>query len=159
MDSAQEFMIESPSFKDGQPMDRKHAYKDDNEPPILTWCNAPKDTKSFVVIVEDPDASTPYSWVHWVVYNIPATKSGLEQPLGRAQELPDGMRQGLNSFNDIGYDGPSPAGIGHRYFFRVYALDVDSLPTPAGSRKEEVLLAMENHIIGKAHIMSTFEGP
>jgi len=159
MDSAQEFVVESPSIKEGQPMDRKHAYKHDNEAPILTWRNAPKGTQSFVIFVEDPDASTPYSWSHWVVYNIPATQMGIEKPLGRSSELPNGIRQGLNSFNDIGYDGPSPAGIGHRYFFRVYALDVDSLPTPAGSRRRDVLLAMEDHIIGKAHIMSTYEGP
>ncbi len=159
MKHSDEFVIESPDVKDGQLLDKKYAYKHDNEAPILTWRNAPKETKSFVLIVDDPDASTPYSWIHWVVYNIPADQTSIKEPLGRSPELPNGICQGLNSFGEIGYDGPSPAGIGHRYYFRVYALDIEHLPTPPGSSKDDVLLDMENHIIGKAHIMAKYEGP
>ena len=157
MDPINPFEIESLSFKDGSPMDKKHALKTGNEPPVLSWKHVPKNTKTLVLIVDDPDAPTKDPWVHWVVYNIPDTETGLIKPLERTPELPNGTRQGMNTFNKIGYDGPHPPeGENHRYFFRLYALD-EELPIPPGKSKDEVILAMENHIIGKAHLVGTFE--
>ncbi len=151
------FEISSPSFRNGDPLDKKQAKHDANEAPVLTWSNPPRNTASFVLIVDDPDAPTKEPWVHWLVYNIPGGATGLAEPLERSRELPDGTRQGKNMYNEIGYDGPHPPEKEkHRYFFRLYALD-SLLPTPAGATRPELLLAMQDHILGKAEIMATYE--
>ncbi len=150
------------SFKDGQPLSPIHSWKAENVPPTLTWSHIPEGTKSFVLIMDDPDAPDPKvpgktkTWVHWVVFNIPATVTGITESLGRKRTLPDGTTQGINDFGKIGYDGPyPPVGKAHRYFFKLYALD-SMLKLSAGSTKEDVEAAMEGHTLGSAQIMGTY---
>ena len=151
------FEISSPGFTNGEALDKKYAKHDDNEVPVLHWRNPPRGTESFVLIVDDPDAPTKEPWVHWLVYNIPGDQTGLTEPLGRVEELLNGMRQGKNDCNEIGYDGPHPPEKErHRYFFRLYALDT-TLPTPPGASRAELLLDMEGHILDKTDIMATYE--
>jgi Raf kinase inhibitor-like YbhB/YbcL family protein len=104
--------------------------------------------------MEDPDAPMG-TWVHWVIYNIPPTRSGLEEAIPPQERFPDGTLQGKNSWRRIGYGGPCPPSGTHRYFFRLYALD-RSLPLAPGASKEELLKAMQGHILGQGEWMGTF---
>ncbi len=149
------FELLSPSIKNGQPLGAIHSWKDHNEAPILSWNNAPKGTKSFALICDDPDAPAK-TWVHWVVYNIPGSTTEIAEPLGRKKKLKDGTMQGINDFEKIGYDGPyPPIGKAHRYFFKLYALDT-LLDLKEGATKAELEAAMEGHILASAQIMGTY---
>lgn len=149
-------------FKNGQPLAVYHAWKahnlpqkDVNKAPELSWSNAPEGTKSFALIMDDPDAPGK-TWVHWVVFNIPATVHELSEKLGKKRTLPNGITQGINDFEQIGYDGPyPPVGAAHRYFFKLYALDT-VLDIPAGSTKKTLEEAMKGHILATAQILGTY---
>ena len=147
--------ITSPAFDSGKPIPKKHAYKGEGEnvSPPLRWSGAPEETKSFALICDDPDAPSPKNpredpWVHWVVYNIPADRTSLDE--GSA----GGGVEGKSDFKETGWGGPMPppkSGI-HRYFFQVYALDSE-LSLPVGATKDQLLAAMKGHILaeGKTH--------
>jgi len=123
--------------------------------PELYWSDAPSDTKSFVVIMDDPDAPGG-TWVHWVIYDIPASVRKLDRGVPKDAVLADGAKQGKNSFGRIGYNGPMPPpGPEHRYFFKLYALDT-VLELKLGVSKDEVLAAMKGHIVDQAHLVGLF---
>ena len=137
--------------------------------PPLAWTNAPKETKTFALICDDPDAPSRAKprregpWVHWVIYNIPADTTELPAGVPRKAEPPQpaGAIQGHNDFgsDNIGYRGPMPpSGSGpHRYFFKVYALD-QQLDLPASdATKKSLLTAMQGHILAQGHLVGTFE--
>lgn len=150
----QTFQVTS-SFSNGQPLNPIHSLKGGNEVPTLHWSGAPKETKTFAIIVDDPDAPS-HTWVHWVVYNIPASEEGIAGGLGRKRSLPNGTMQGINDFKQIGYDGPQPPpGKPHRYFFKVYALD-KALDIPAGATKAALEKAMKGHVLASAQLIGTF---
>ena len=155
------FQLTSPAFAEGKPIPRKYTCEGSDVSPPLQWSGAPPATKSFALIADDPDAPDPKApkmvWVHWVIFNIPATATGLPENLAKTQTLPDGTRQGTNDFRRIGYGGPCPPpGDPHRYFFKLYALDT-VLELKPGATKPELLKAMEGHILAHAQLMGTYQ--
>ena len=124
--------------------------------PELNWEEVPQGVKSFAIIMDDPDAPVG-TWVHWVIYNIPASSRGLGRDVPKGETLSDGTRQGINSFGKVGYGGPyPPPGSAHRYFFKLYALDV-MLSLGPGATKEELLGAVKGHILAEAQIIGLFK--
>ena len=127
-----------------------------NISPEISWSGAPQKTASFALICDDPDA--PFgTWTHWVVYNIPADVSKLDENLPKEGELKGGVSQGVNDFGEIGFGGPCPpAGKAHRYFFRLYALDM-MLKLDKGAAKKNVEKAMVGHILAEASIYGLYQ--
>jgi Raf kinase inhibitor-like YbhB/YbcL family protein len=130
-----------------------------NVSPGLTWTHVPQNAKSLVLIVDDPDAPTPIlpvmTWVHWLLYNIPATVSELPENIA-PEKLPKGTLAGKNDWNETGYKGPCPPLGRHRYFFKLYALD-DTLPDLNQPDKAALEKAMAGHIIGHAELIGTYK--
>lgn len=130
-----------------------------DESPPLAWSGAPEGTISFVLILDDPDAPDPAApkrtWVHWVLYSIPATASGLTEATVSAR-LPAGTREGLNDWNRTGYGGPCPPVGRHRYVHKLYALDVD-LGDLGSPRKADVEKAMDGHVLAKTELIGTYQ--
>jgi len=129
--------------------------------PPLEWADLPTGTRSLVLIVDDPDAPDPaaprMTWVHWVLYDLPAGASGLPEAVAPA-DLPGRTGQGLNDWKRTGYGGPCPPVGRHRYFHKLYALDVQlgDLGTP---NKTEVLAAMEGHVLESVELIGTYQRP
>jgi Raf kinase inhibitor-like YbhB/YbcL family protein len=127
--------------------------------PPLRWSGAPQGTKSFALIIDDPDAPDPrapkMTWVHWVVYDIPAEAQGLPEDAANSG-LPAGVMQGLNDWKRAGYGGPCPPIGGHRYFHRLYALDT-VLPDLGHATKAQLLGAMKGHMIAEAQLVGTYQ--
>lgn len=122
--------------------------------PALTWTEPPAGTQSFALIMDDPDAPMG-TWVHWVLYNIPASTRDLKEATPTDAQLSDGSLQGKTSAGSTGYHGPCPPSGTHRYFFKLYALD-SMLPLSTNADKKELLAAMEGHILANAELMGTF---
>jgi len=123
--------------------------------PALAWKAPPAGTQSFALIADDPDAPVG-TWVHWVVFNIPATLRALPQNFPKDEQSADGTRQGKNDFDKIGYGGPCPPpGKAHRYFFKVYALDTKLNLNP-GSTKKELEGAMQGHILARGEYLGRY---
>jgi len=124
--------------------------------PPLAWTDAPKGTEAFVLICDDPDAPVG-TWVHWVLYDIPAARTNLPKAVPATAVVPDIGRHGRNDFRRLGYGGPAPPpGKHHRYFFTLYAL---GQPTglPAGHTKSELLHAIKGHVLAEGQLMGTYE--
>jgi Raf kinase inhibitor-like YbhB/YbcL family protein len=127
-----------------------------NDSPELSWQAPPSGTQSFALIVTDPDAPIG-TFVHWVIYDLPPGMRELPQAIRKAEQLPNGSRQGTNDFGEIGYDGPCPPGhSNHRYFFDLYALDT-KLNLPAGATKKQVTDAMTNHILAHGQLIGRYQ--
>jgi|SRR5579859_3003083 len=153
--------LSSNSFPDGGMIPAQYTCKGKNISPELNWKGAPPGTKSFAVIVDDPDAPTQ-TWVHWVLFNIPAKAAGmvgdtyeLSENFPRDEKTAEGITQGSNDFNKIGYDGPCPPNGVHRYYFKLYALDAP-LPLAAGVTKDQLLRAIKGHQLGYTQIMGLY---
>jgi Raf kinase inhibitor-like YbhB/YbcL family protein len=131
---------------------------DDRSPPLV-WSGAPAGTKSFVLIVDDPDAPDPaapkMTYAHWVLYNLPAESTSLAEGV-RETALPPGTHGGLNDWQRTGYGGPCPPIGRHRYFFKLYALDT-GLPDLDRPAKPALLKAMEGHVLAEAQLMGTYQ--
>ncbi len=125
-----------------------------NISPDLAWTGVPNDTRSLVLIMDDPDAPSGL-FTHWMVYGLDPKIDGLHQHVGQAGELPNGARQGLNGFGTVGYGGPQPPSGVHRYVFHLYALDTDS-DLPAGLTRQELEGAIEGHVIEEATMMGRY---
>jgi hypothetical protein len=127
--------------------------------PPLSWSGAPQGTKSFALIVDDPDAPDPkapkMTYVHWVVHNIPAGTASLPEGATRSG-LPAGAVQGLNDWKRVGYGGPCPPIGRHRYFHKLYALDTD-LPGLERPTKQQLLDAMKGHVLAEAQLVGTYQ--
>ena len=127
--------------------------------PPLSWSGAPEGTKGFVLIVDDPDAPDPAApkrtWVHWVLYAIPAGTASLPEAVAPAK-LPAGTREGTNDWNRTGYGGPCPPVGRHRYVHKLYALDAE-LPDLGGARKGEVEKAMEGHVLSMGVLIGRYQ--
>jgi Raf kinase inhibitor-like YbhB/YbcL family protein len=126
--------------------------------PPLAWSGAPAGTKSYALIVDDPDAPDPaapkMTWVHWVLYDIPPSAEGLHEGV-RSEALPPGTREGRNDWKRTGYGGPCPPIGRHRYFFKLYALDT-TLPKLAHPDKAALEKAMAGHVLAEATLIGTY---
>ena len=155
--SEKEFILASEVFLEGDPIPSIYACNGDDISPPLAWSGAPDNTNSFVLIMDDPDAPVGM-WVHWVLFNIPGTVSVVDVGLPTDAELLDGSQQGTNSWGRVGYGGPCPPSGVHRYYFKLYALDI-SLVLDESATKEDVLAAMEGHILIETELMGTYSAP
>ncbi len=149
------FTMKSQAFQEGGWIPSQCTCDGKDLSPDLAWSGAPDGTKSFALICEDPDAPMG-TWIHWVVFNIPARLSRLPMGVPTTRELAEGARQGLNDFHRIGYGGPCPPkGSTHRYFFTLYALDT-ILSLDPGIRKEDLLRAMKGHVLSETRLMGRY---
>jgi len=147
--------ILSTTISDGQTIPQDCGCDGANSSPHLAWSEIPVDTRRFALVCDDPDAPRG-TWVHWVLFNLPADAVELAPGVPRTPELPSGARQGLNDSGNIGYDGPCPPpGTPHRYFFRLYALD-SALNLAPGVERSELDEAMVNHILADTALMGTY---
>ena len=128
-----------------------------NISPPLHWEGIPTGTQSLALICDDPDAPGG-TWVHWVMWNIPAQSGGLAEEVPTDPNLADGSRQGITDFGRPGYGGPMPPSGTHRYFFKVYALDT-RLDLPARATKADLVKAMQGHILAQGELMGKYQRP
>ncbi len=153
--------LESPSFSNGAKIPEHHSGYGDNRSPELRWSGAPEGTKSFAVVVDDPDAPGSEPFVHWLLYNIPPTRAALPESLPTSANLSDvgGALQGRNSTRSIGYFGPRPPKTHppHHYHFRIFALD-NTLPLDSGVDKATLSRAMKGHILAEAEMVGIYGG-
>jgi Raf kinase inhibitor-like YbhB/YbcL family protein len=150
------FTLTSAAFRDGAGIPVKYTCDGVDVSPPLSWSGAPAGTGGFALIVDDPDAPAG-TWVHWVLYNLPAAVFELPENIAKVESLDlDGARQGRNDFRRPGYGGPCPPpGPAHRYFFKLYALAAP-LTLKAGAQKRDVEAAMEGHVLATAQLMGTY---
>jgi Raf kinase inhibitor-like YbhB/YbcL family protein len=152
--------ITSPAFTHNGAMTIKYTCEAEDVSPALAWSGAPAGTKSFALIVDDPDAPDPAApkrvYVHWVVYDMAPTATGLPEGVP-ASDNPNGGRQGKNDGGNVGYMGPCPPIGRHRYFFKLYALDA-MLGDLSIATKADVEAAMRGHILAQAELVGTYQG-
>lgn len=147
--------LSSPAFQEGERIPQEFTGDGTDHSPPLEWSDAPEGTKSFALVVDDPDAPKKV-WVHWLLYNLPPDARKLEDHFPKKPSLPDGTRQGRNDFGEIGYGGPAPPpGKPHRYFFQMYALD-SHVDLPPGASKEDLLRSIEGHILDQADLQGVY---
>jgi Raf kinase inhibitor-like YbhB/YbcL family protein len=152
--SVVQFELSSSAFENGEAIPPDFSCDGKDTSPTLMWTEPPAGTQSFALIMDDPDAPMG-TWVHWVLYNIPASTRELGEAISADPKLEDGSVQGYTSAKTTGYHGPCPPFGTHRYFFKLYALDTMlTLSEKAG--KNDVLSAMDGHILANAELMGTF---
>jgi len=148
--------LKSAAFKNGEFIPAKYTGEGENVSPPLEWNGVPEGTKGFALISDDPDAPMG-TWVHWVLYDIPAETRNLAEGVRKDKILGDGSKQGKTGFMSVGYGGPyPPPGSPHRYFFRLYALD-SKLDLKPGLMKKSLLGKIEGHVIGEAELMGKYK--
>jgi Raf kinase inhibitor-like YbhB/YbcL family protein len=153
--SSMALVLKSTAFAPGAEIPKKHSCEAADVSPALEWSGPPPRTVSFALIMDDPDAPAG-TWVHWVLWNLPASAHELPEAVGKQDQLGDGTRQGRNSFRKIGYNGPCPPpGKPHRYFFRLYALD-EKLELAPGASSSDLQEAIKGHVIAQAEYMGTY---
>jgi len=147
--------VTSSAFAPWMHIPEQYTCKGEDLSPALEWSGAPANAASFAVIMDDPDAPRG-TWVHWVMWNIPASAPRLSQGVLKQDQLSDGARQGRNSDGNVGYNGPCPPmGQTHRYFFRVYALDT-KLELEAGAERSQLDAAMKGHVLAQGEYVGKF---
>lgn len=145
----------SPAFQEGETIPSKYTCSEEDVSPPLQWDSPPKETRTFALIMDDPDAPAG-TWVHWVLFNIPGDRRSLPEAFPPEESFPTGEVHGINGFERIGYGGPCPPpGTPHRYYFKLYALDTALVEQP-GATKADVLVACKNHILAEAQLMGRF---
>jgi Raf kinase inhibitor-like YbhB/YbcL family protein len=147
--------VTSPAFEEGGMIPPKYTSDGENVSPPLNWEGVPEGTKSIALVSDDPDAPIG-TWVHWVMWNVPADATHLSENVPPDENLPDGSRQGITDFRSHGYGGPSPPSGTHRYYFKIYALDT-KLDISSNSKKADLLKAMEGHIITEGQLMGKYK--
>jgi Raf kinase inhibitor-like YbhB/YbcL family protein len=153
------FILTSPAFVNNGKIPAQYTCDGVDISPPLSWSDAPQGTRSFALIVDDPDAPDPkapkVTWVHWVIYNIPADVQSLPEDAAR-HGLPAGAQQGLNDSKRVGYNGPCPPIGRHRYFHKLHALDtvLQDLGHPT---KAQLLSAMQGHVLAETQLVGTYE--
>ena len=151
--------LSSPSFVHGSEIPARCTCEGDNLAPALGWTGVPPGARSLALIVDDPDAPDPaapkMTFVHWVLYNLPATTEGLPEGITTAG-LPAGACEGLNDWKRTGYGGPCPPIGRHRYFHKLYVLGV-TLPDLGRPTKPALEAAMQGHVLAKAELMGTYQ--
>lgn len=147
--------LESSVFANNALIPAKYTCDGSDISPPLIWDEVPTETQSIVLIVDDPDAPRR-TFVHWVVYDIPATVRQLPEQIPPVKTLPNGGVQGKNDFGNLGYGGPCPPSGTHRYFFKLYTLD-RKLGLAAGATKNQILAAMESHVLDKTELIGLYQ--
>ena len=149
------FQIASAAFPNGGMIPKRFTCDGPDVSPQLSWKEAPVARQSFALIMDDPDAPVG-TWVHWVLYNLPANTGELPEGVESQEKLANGAMQGRNDFRRIGYGGPCPpSGKPHRYYFKLYALDT-KLNLKAGTTKPELERAMKGQILGETELMGLY---
>jgi Raf kinase inhibitor-like YbhB/YbcL family protein len=150
------FQLTTTAFQNGGVIPKQFACDGPDISPALAWTEPPPGTQTLAVIVDDPDAPAG-TWAHWVLYDLPADTRVLAEGVPKDRQLPEGARQGRNDFGKIGYNGPCPPKGGpHRYFFKLYALDLKT-NLKAGAGKSELERAMKGHILAQAEMVGRFQ--
>ena len=141
-------ILESPSFKNGETIPRKYGYKNENFSPPLKISQVPEETKSLVLIMDDPDAMGAVGkvWVHWILWDIPPNTQEIPE-----NSIPNNSVEGKTDFNEIGYGGPAPPDKEHCYIFKLYALDI-ILNLDTGLTKNDVEKEMKDHILAESKL-------
>ncbi len=147
--------LTSTAFEEGGMMPSRHTCDNLNVSPPLKWSPGPEGTKFYAIICDDPDAPA-WTWVHWIIFNIPAEKTRLEENIPKESVLPDGSRQGKNDFGRIGYGGPCPPVGMHRYFFKIYCLS-DAVNLDTAVTKTDLLKAMKGLILEEGQLMGRYQ--
>lgn len=147
--------VKSSAFENNGLIPAKYTCDGENISPPLQWEGAPEGTKSIALICDDPDAPMG-TFVHWVLYNLPADAKELAENMPADKKLPNGARQGITDFRKIGYGGPCPPSGTHRYFFKLYALDT-KLDLAARATKSQLLRAMDGHILGQGELVGKYK--
>ncbi len=147
--------ITSPAFEEGELIPKKYTCDGSNASPPLKWDSVPAGTESIAIICEDPDAPSG-TWVHWILFNLPAECRELAENIPDDETLHDSTRQGINDFGSIGYSGPCPPWGIHRYFFKIFALDC-TLDIVHLVDKDILNLAMGDHILATGQLMGIYQ--
>jgi Raf kinase inhibitor-like YbhB/YbcL family protein len=150
-------ILKSPVFVEGGMIPAKYTCDGENVSPPLSWMDLPVESKSLALVCEDPDAPRR-TWIHWVIYNIPADTTCLREAIPRKERLKNGTKQGMNDFRKIGYSGPCPPASSHRYVFTLYALS-KKLNLVAGETKEDLLKDIKNFILAESQLTGTYQRP
>jgi Raf kinase inhibitor-like YbhB/YbcL family protein len=146
--------LTSTAFRPEGTIPDQYAKNGNNISPPLAWDGVPDRTESLVLVMDDPDAPSGL-FTHWLVYGMNAAIPGLHEKQPAGPELPNGGRQGLNGFGDLGYGGPQLPHGTHRYVFHLYALETDT-HLPAGLTRQEIYGAIEGHILEEATLMGRY---
>lgn len=151
-----DMQIKSTAFEENGLIPRKYTCDGSDVSPPLTWTRPPAGTKGIALICDDPDAPMG-TWVHWVIYGLSPETQSLPENVPPQKTVLGGAKQGINDFRKIGYGGPCPPrGHGaHRYFFKIYALDIE-IDLPPGATKQEVEKAMKGHILAEGQIIGKY---
>ena len=151
--------LTSPAFTPGGEIPALFTCEGRDVSPALRFTGVPESARSLALVVDDPDAPDPkapkMTWVHWVLYNLPPTASGLPEAVAPA-DLPAGTRQGTNDWKRTGYGGPCPPIGRHRYYHKLYALDA-VLPDLGAATKAELEAAMKGHVVAQVELVGTYE--
>jgi Raf kinase inhibitor-like YbhB/YbcL family protein len=147
--------LTSRAFQHEGKIPENHSKNGGNVSPALQWTDAPRETVSLALIMDDPDAPSGL-FTHWLLYGMDPKTTELPEHLPASGELPNGARQGRNGFGDVGYGGPRPPSGTHRYFFHLYALDTET-DLPAGMTRDELEGAIRGHVIAEAELMGRYQ--
>jgi Raf kinase inhibitor-like YbhB/YbcL family protein len=147
--------VTSIAFKDGEMIPKQYTCDGANVSPPLSWSGLPTSAKALALICDDPDAPGR-TWVHWVVYDLPASANSLPENVTKEEKLTGGGKQGTTDFKKIGYGGPCPPSGTHRYYFKLFALDAETSLNP-GATKDQLLKAMEGHIVAQGQLMGRYK--
>jgi Raf kinase inhibitor-like YbhB/YbcL family protein len=157
MNRKMEIKIKSNVFHEGSFIPSKYSCEGENISPQLHWNEVSKEANSYAIVLDDPDAPGG-DFVHWVIFNIPGNMQELHENVTPSRNIPDEVMLGTNSFGRIGYGGPCPpSGKAHHYYFRIYALDTILHHIESGATKEQLMKAMEGHIIAKGELMGMYK--
>lgn len=147
--------ISSTSFAAGEIIPKQFTCDGEDRSPELHWTDPPATTKSFALIADDPDAPVG-TWVHWVLFNLPANARNLPENAPKRDSLENGALQGQNDFGRVGYGGPCPPpGKPHRYFFQLYALD-STLNLKSNATKADLERAMKSHVLAQGQLIGRY---
>lgn len=150
-----EIKLKSTAFGEDGMIPKKYTCEGLDVSPPFSWTAVPAGTKSLAFTCDDPDAPGG-TWVHWVLFNLPANIQELPENIPQQKMLANGAKQGMNDFRNVGYGGPCPPTGTHRYYFRLHALDT-KIDLEAGIKKKQLMEAMEGHILAEGQLMGKYK--